>query len=295
VETAAQSVRTNAARAPAGVALDSLLRTAELLRPTHPQLAREFAMAAVEKIKARKEFGSENTRVVQILMALDSTEGERIAWSFGDTDWVYGALARYWLGKEEYGRAADLVRKSWRGGMYILDAGSVLSKMKDKRPEEATALFRDVMDEFDPAKATPELVRMLASAAGNFAESEPKLAASGIERLLPALISERLKTPEGQQERISIFKINDKDVEAGDSRESLLIAAGIYLHGLAPEIYSRNIKLFSKWADAIGSVKPDDTLSAVRPVRTLYLTREELARRKAAPPAQTAKKEELNF
>jgi hypothetical protein len=174
--------------------------------------------------------------------------------------------------------------------MYILDAGNVVSKMKDKRPEDALALYRDMMDAFDPAKATPEVVRMLASAAGDFAESDAKVATAAIGRLLPAVTAERFDAE--QRQRICTFKINDKEIEAGDSRETLLIAAGIYLHGLAPEAYSKNKELFSKWADAIGSIKPDDTLAVVRPVRTRYYTREELAKRKAAPPAQAAKKEE---
>jgi hypothetical protein len=295
VEKAAGAVRVRAARAHSTLAVDTVLRAAELLRSTHPQLARQFALTAADLLKKSNDTGYPNVRLAETLMAIDPVEGERVARTLPSQTWVYSGLTTYWVKKEQWGRAADLVREAWRKGLYLDNTSYVLGKMKDKRPAEASLLFRDMVALF-PEKATLEPANALLRCTAELVTQDPAAARLGLERLLAAVSQENFNSEE-KQEMISSFRLGEKTIEAADTRESFVLPIGIYLHSLAPDAYRKHEALFAKWRDEIAALKPDEMAKAARPVSNFFTSREVLAKRKGEPirrppPAEKKAQEE---
>lgn len=278
VESAAGEVRSHAARAPYGVAIDSYLRAAQLLQDAHPRLAWEFALAAVEALKTRETVGYEANRVVRVLMAINPTEGERIAAALPGRPLAYGGLALHWLAKEEYGRAAELVRKAWGEGVYFSDTRSVLTRLREQRPEEAAALYRDIVALFPLENATFEKARTLLNCTVDLAALDPAAALPGFERVLAAAVREDFDA-QGSHDVKATYSFGKEKAETAGPREFLLLPLGVYLHTLDPGSYARNRVLFARWHRQIATVTKESMARTARPSQMW------LAVRGAAVPA----------
>jgi hypothetical protein len=279
VQKTADAVRAGSARAP-GVALDTAIKAAELLRPTHPQLAWQFAASAAEQMKTSGLGAQFTQRLTTVLMAIDPAEGEKIARTLPEQSVVYTALVSYWTKKEDPVRAADVLKEAWAKGFYLPSAGSVLSSLRAKQPEAADALFRTMLDQLQPDKAGMDPVRAMFAATRAVAAKNPTAATAALVKLLDVVSRENFNA-ESPQEIAANFKLGDKNVETYGARDSYLLPIGIYLHALDADLYAKNEKLFEPWRGEIAKLKPGDETKAANAGAYMLMPRDMLEKRKA--------------
>jgi hypothetical protein len=279
VQKAADAVRASSARAPE-VALDTAVKAAELLRPTHPQLAWQFATSAAEQMKASGLGAQLTPRLATALLAIDPVEGEKIARTLPEQSVVYAALVSYWTRKEDPMRAADVLKEAWAKGFYLPSAGSVLTSFRAKQPDAAAALFRTMLDQLQPEKAGMDAVRAMFAATRALAPQDPGAAKIALAKLLDVVSREKFNA-ESPQEMAAIFKLGDKNVETYGARDSYLLPIGIYLHSLDPDLYAKNEKLFAPWREDIAKLQPGDETKAASASASMFMPREMLEKRKA--------------
>jgi hypothetical protein len=282
VRKAAEAVHAASARAPA-VAVDTLVKAAELLRETHPQLAWQFATAAAEQSKAATS-GNLTGRLVTVLMTLKPVEGEAIVRTLPQQSDAYNALAGYWIQKQEPVRAAELIKESWNKGFYISNTARALSSLAEKQPEAAVPVIRELLGLLSPEKAALQPVMALQVAAESIAAKDPATARAVFVKLFGAVGREDFNTGNSLELR-STYKFGDRRVETLGARDTLLLRLGIYLHWLDPDLYSKNEKLFERWRDNIATVKPGEEEKVAKAGSIIFTSREAIEKLRAAGPA----------
>jgi len=211
VKQAAARVEQQTAKAPQAVRPEFRVLAAEALNPRHPDLARPFVDSVFEQLRAAKDPAVSSSVIVGLASVAPSDAASilpRLA--PGSVPTVIGALAR-----ANHGDAAAKLFQD-----YL-----------------ATIKF----DALDPSEAW-----RLINTANAVQSAAPRAAADVYERILQAV-----SAPEyGQKSDTTItatFQIGSATVSTSGARDTLLVAAGCYLHALAPDRFARFQPVLTKW------------------------------------------------
>ena len=165
----------------------------------------------------------------------------------------------------------ESVRDLRNGKDWIVRAPAVpglLRGLGTQRRGEAVALFADITGAFPFDRPAPDDAWWLLQCVAEVSAVAPPEAAAAIERLLPAIAN-----PEWGQGTVAItarFRTGPEILETNNSRDSLLLAAALYLRALSPAAYERRRALFGPWDARIHGLTAAGALKAAQPVSMRY-------------------------
>ena len=284
VEQAAARVEQLALQSTPALRPEFRVLAAQALKDRYPELAAKFVRAALEDVASRDVIDPELLRGLAAV-APDETIALLPHLKPG-SDF---ALADALMEANQVGRAAALYRASLGKGQPRVDVQQLFRVLAKRSPEEAKKLFADMLAAFSFAAANPEDLYNLINCAAAIAPVAPALAADVYERIV-AIASPPDYGANAHPAISAKFQVGAASISAADSRETLLVAAGVRLHAVAPERLDKHKDALAKW-DLTGPLTTKaitfDSGRTRSPAETAILER--MIKLRSLPDAERAK------
>lgn len=249
--------------------IETRLRLSELLQQTHPALAKAFLEKSLDLLRQHKDSNLDDN-LVSSLLSIAPGEGQLALLSLDDKAAGYSAAIRYWLMRNHLDHAAELYRKGRQARISGLGVQSeLLQGMASRRPDQAAALFRDILADFPPQKPTPMDVWDMLRCVSTIIVNDLADARQAIDKILPLLEPSALAS--GSSEITAKYRAGKEEVRTTSTQETLLFRVALYLHVLDPAAYARLRPRLGPWENLVASITdPQAAKAAADPVSYTY-------------------------
>jgi peroxiredoxin len=238
VEDAARTFGEQSAKLPAALRLEFQLTGAQALQAKYPRLARKLLDPVLDEIRSGKKPPLSYGAIRSLVAASPEDAMEVLQWLPPGSR---NALIASLLERHRTAEAVTVFRGSLADGELPLQpAVPILKQLVADDPLKAKSLFQQILIAF-PADPDPYAAWMMVNCAEIIARADPQLAAAAYERILNAAAK-----PDYGAGKVSITA-HFEGLDTGNSRDTLLVAAGSRLRAVDPERTATFREQLSQW------------------------------------------------
>jgi peroxiredoxin len=218
---------------------------AQALKDRYPEIADKFARAALEDVRTRDSI---DPRLLSALapLAPEATIALLPHLKPGSDFIVADALMR----SNQMRQAVPVYRASFKKGKPPTGIAPLFKRLAAESPDDAKSLFADFLSALSFDALKPYELFGVTNCAAAIAPIAPEMAADVYDRILK-IVSAQDYGKDATPVLSAKFKIGSVEGSTTNSRDTLLVAAGVRLRALAPDRVEKYKDTLARW-DATG-------------------------------------------